>query len=179
MTTILMREHKGEVEIAYDSLCTGGTKFELETEKVFVNESNGLIFGVAGDMVINPELRYASFPSVPKNPALTERWLVSVLIPHLRRLFNEIAPRRSDDIMSMQVLVVVNNQVYEIGCDLSVLQKKDGVYAIGSGGRIALGAMKVGADLGKALEVAAENDSYTGGRLTVTSARELLKNNKK
>lgn len=176
MTTILMRENKktGEVEIGYDSLCTGGTKFELETEKVFVNESNGLIFGVAGDMMINPELRYAQFPSIPQNPALTERWLVSVLVPHMRRLFNEIAPRRQEDMMSMQVLVVINNKIFEIGCDLSVLQKKDGVYAIGSGGRLALGAMKVGASLDKALEVAAENDSYTGGRLTVTTAKKLL-----
>lgn len=177
MTTILMRENKktGDVEIGYDSLCTGGTKFELETEKVFVNKSNGIIFGVAGLLLLNQELRYGVFPSVPKDPALTENWLAAVLVPHLRRLFNEIAPRRGEDYMEMQVLAVIHGKVYEIGCDLAISRKNNGgVYAIGSGGKLALGALRVGAEMEQALEVAAENDSYTGGRLTVTTAKKLL-----
>jgi hypothetical protein len=70
MTTILMRENKGEVEIAYDSQCTAHDAYELEREKVFVN--NGIIFGVAGLLLLNAELKHAQFQSIQQNPALTE-----------------------------------------------------------------------------------------------------------
>jgi len=173
MTTILMKETKNGVEIAYDSQCTAFESFELEREKVFTN-ANGVIFGVAGLLLLNAELKHAQLPSIPQDPAMTEKWMVKTLLPHLRRLFDEVLPRRQGDMINMSILAVVHNKVYEIGCDTSIGRRVDGMYAIGSGGTLALGAMKHGASLGEALEIAAGSDPYTGGRLTVTSARKLL-----
>jgi ATP-dependent protease HslVU (ClpYQ) peptidase subunit len=74
----------------------------------------------------------------------------------------------------MAILMVVHKRVYEIGCDTSVGRRVDGLYAIGSGSPYAFGAMSHGAKLGDALKIAADTDPYTGGRLTVTSAKEML-----
>lgn len=171
MTTILMRETKGEVEIAYDSQCTSHDAFELEREKVFVN--NGIIFGVAGLLLLNAELKHAQFPSVPKDPAMVEKWLTVTFMPHFRKILDSIMPRR-DDIVNMAILVVIHNKVYEVGCDTSVGRRVDGMYSIGSGSPYAFGAMAHGAQLGDALKIAADTDPYTGGRLTVTTAKKLL-----
>lgn len=173
MTTILAKEVNGKVHFAYDSLCTGGDSFELEREKVFAN--NGIIFGIAGRLLLNAEFKHAQFPSPPKDPSLTDKYITLSLMPHIRRLLNELAPRRHEDEFSMQILVVVNNRIYEIGCDTSWMRRVDGLYAIGSGSPVALGAMKHGASLEEALKIAAENDPYTGGRLTIASADVILK----
>jgi hypothetical protein len=74
----------------------------------------------------------------------------------------------------MQIIVVVNNRIYEIGCDTAWMRRVDGIYAIGSGSPVALGALKHGATLEEAIVIAAENDPYTGGRLTVASADSIL-----
>ena len=171
MTTILMKETKSGVEIAYDSQCTAHDAYELEREKVFNN--NGIIFGVAGLLLLNAELKHAQFPSVPKDPSQVEKWLTVTFMPHLRRVFDSIMPRR-DDVINMAILLVIHNKVYEIGCDTSIGRRVDGLYAIGSGGTIALGAMKHGASLPEALAISAETDPYTGGRLTVTTAKQML-----
>lgn len=175
MTTIIAKEVNGKVTFGYDSLCTGGDSFELEREKVFSN--NGIIFGIAGRLLLNAEFKHANFPTPPKNPQLTDKYVTVSLMPHIRRLLNELAPRRSEDEFSMQILVVVNNRIYEIGCDTSWMRRVDGLYAIGSGSPVALGALKHGASIEEALVIAAENDPYTGGRLTVANADTILNRN--
>lgn len=172
MTTIIAKEHKGKVTFGYDSLCTGGDSFELEREKVFTN--NGIIFGVAGRLLLNSELKHAQFPSVVKDPGLADKWLTSALMPHLRRVIDTVSPRRGQDEYEMQILVSVHNRVYEIGCDTAWMRRTDGVYAIGSGSPYARGALMGGASFGDALKIAANIDPYTGGRLTIMTAEEIL-----
>lgn len=174
MTTIIVKENKGKVTIGYDSLCTGHDKFELEKEKVFVN-SNGIIFGVAGRLLYNPELEHAQLPSPPKDPNLTDKYVTAVLMPHLRRVLDNATPRRGGhDEFEMQIIAIINNRVYEIGCDTSWMRRTDGIYAIGSGSPFARGALAHGASLEDALKIAASNDPYTGGRLTITTAEHML-----
>jgi ATP-dependent protease HslVU (ClpYQ) peptidase subunit len=172
MTTIIAKEHAGEVYIGFDSLCTGGDQFELEQDKVFVN--NGVIYGVAGRLLLSTELKHAHMPAAPEDVDETDSWMTSVLSPKIRHILNQIAPRRNSDDFSMQILVVVNNRVYEVSCDSGWHRRVDGQYAIGSGSPYASGALAYGASIQKALSIAANTDPYTGGRLTVTTARKLL-----
>lgn len=175
MTTIIIKEHKGKVSIGYDSLVTGGDKFELERNKVFVNKSNGIIFGVAGRLLYLSELEHAQLPSVPKDPSLTDKYVTAVLMPHLRRVLENAQPRRGGhDEFDMQLLAVVNNRVYEVGCDTAWMRRTDGLYAIGSGSPYARGALSHGATVEDALKIAAHSDPYTGGRLTITTADIML-----
>lgn len=173
MTTIIAREDKGKVTFAYDSLVSGGDSFEMEREKVFVN--NGIIFGVAGRLLLNTEFQHYDFPTPPKDPRLTDKYVSKVLLPHIRKLLNDVAPRRHEDEYAMQILAVINNRIYDIGVDTAWVRRVDGIYAIGSGGDFARGAIDSGADLEAAIQVAAKNDPGTGGRLTIITAENLLK----
>ena len=172
MTTIIAKEHNGDVIIGFDSLVSGGESFEMEQDKVFVN--NGVIYGVAGRLLLSTEIKHAHMPTPPADVAETDRWVSNTLSPKIRRILNDVNPRRHDDSFSMEILVVVNNRVYEIGCDTASYRKISGVYAIGSGSPYASGALSHGATIKDALAIAAKCDSHTGGRLTVTTARKLL-----
>lgn len=172
MTTIIAKETPNGVVIGFDSLCTGANAFDLDQKKVFTNA--GMIFGVAGRLLVATELKYADLPVPPAATADIGKWLTSRLVPKIRQILNDIAPRRGDDGFIMQILVVIHNKVYEISGDTGWHQRKDGIYAIGSGSPYAFGALSAGSTVGEALRVAASVDPGSGGRLTVTTDKELL-----
>lgn len=172
MTTIIAKETPKGVEIGFDSLCTSYDSFDLAQKKVFVN--SGMIFGVAGRLLIATELKYADLPTPPNDPSLIEKWLTSRLVPKIRQLLNEIAPRRDSDGFSMQILIVIHNKVYELSGDTGWHRRTDGLYAVGSGSPYAFGVIANGGSVGDALRIAASVDPGTGGRLTVTTAKDLL-----
>lgn len=170
MTTIIAKETNRGVEIGFDSLCTGYDSFDLDQKKVFVN--NGMIFGVAGRLLVATELKHADLPAPPAHGI--EKWLTSRLVPKIRQILNEIAPRRHSDGFSMQILIVIHGKVYEISGDTGWHRRKDGIYTVGSGSPYAFGALSAGSSVKNALEVAASVDPGTGGRLTVTTDADLL-----
>ena len=172
MTTIIAKETSKGVEIGFDSLCTGYDSFDLEQNKVFVN--NGIIFGVAGRLLIATELKHADLPAPPLSTVGIEKWITSRLVPKIRQLLNEIAPRREDDGFSMSILMVIQNKVYELSGDTGWHRRRDGLYAVGSGSPYAFGVIANGGSVGDALRVAASVDPGTGGRLTVTTSDALL-----
>ena len=172
MTTIIAKETSKGVEIGFDSLCTGYDSFDLDQKKVFVN--NGIIFGVAGRLLLSTELKHADLPTPPSSAIGIEKWITARLVPKIRQLLNEIAPRRGGDGFGMQILMVIHNKVYEISGDTGWHRRTDGLYAVGSGSPYAFGAIASGSSLSQALEIAASVDPGTGGRLTVTTADKLL-----
>jgi ATP-dependent protease HslVU (ClpYQ) peptidase subunit len=171
LTTIIAKETNRGVEIGFDSLCTGYDSFDLDQKKVFVN--NGMIFGVAGRLLVATELKHADLPVPPANGNI-EKWLTNRLVPKIRELLNRIAPRRSGDGFSMQILIVIQGKVYEISGDTGWHRRTDGIYTVGSGSPYAFGALSAGSSVKNALEVAASVDPGTGGRLTVTTDTDLL-----
>jgi len=170
MTTIIAKETPKGVEIGFDSLCTGYDSFDLDQKKVFVNA--GMVFGVAGRLLLATELKHADLPTPPETGV--EKWLTARLVPKIRQLLNEIAPRRNGDGFGMQILIVIHNKVYEISGDTGWHRRTDGLYTVGSGSPYAFGAMAAGGSVRDALQVAASVDPGTGGRLTVTTASTLL-----
>jgi hypothetical protein len=172
MTTIIAKETNKGVEIGFDSLCTGYDSFDLDQKKVFVN--NGIIFGVAGRLLLSTELLHADLPTPPESSVGIEKWITARLVPKIRQLLNEIAPRRHGDGFGMQILMVIHNKVYEVSGDTGWHRRTDGLYAVGSGSPYAFGVIANGGTVADALRVAASVDPGTGGRLTVTTADKLL-----
>lgn len=172
MTTIIAKETNKGVEIGFDSLCTGYDSFDLEQQKVFVN--GGIVFGVAGRLLLATELKHANLPKLPETDAGIEKWITGKLVPKIRKILDEIAPRRHGDGFGMQILAVIHGKVYEISSDTGWHRRKDGIYAIGSGSPYAFGSLSAGSSVADALKVAASVDPGTGGRLTTTTAQKML-----
>ena len=164
------------VSIGYDSqVSTGYQKTELEARKVFVN--NGIIFGVAGSMLDAQTIRYAPMPDPAETGWDVDRWVTTELVPHIKEALHEagILERHSGKLQTnCHVLAVVNGRVYDIYSDTGWIRRTDGLYAIGSGGNYALGALCAGASVEDALHVAVANDSGTGYPLHFVESEELL-----
>lgn len=173
MTTILAIETLAGIQIGCDSQATGGDKIQMEQPKIFAN--NGAVYGVAGVALLANELRHADLPTPPEDEAETDRWMTRELTPTLRAILDQI-PMKSDDDgdYQLQLIVIANGRAYEIGGNTGWIRNTAGVYAIGSGGHFAAGAVSAGASLQRALEIAAKHDPYTGYEITATTDRALL-----
>lgn len=162
MTTIVMVEKKGSVDIAFDSKVSNGYSHnELEQPKVF--SSQGITYGVAGAVGLANLLEDISVkaPASSLTGKEVDRWVQRVLIPAMRTQVMEYHPEARFD-AEWQVLVAVNKRVYSIGGDFSRVRNTSGRYAIGSGSLFARGALHAGASAKRAVEIAAEIDPWTG-----------------
>jgi hypothetical protein len=71
-------------------------------------------------------------------------------------------------------LIAVRGRVYELSNDLAWKRYESGVYCTGSGWQFALGALRAGAPVYDAIEIASKYDMATGGRIHVKQASEIL-----
>lgn len=162
MTTIVMVEKKGKVEIAFDSKVSYGDATDsLEQPKVFKN--NGIVYGVAGAVRFANEVELVNVQPPAKNVVGTnlDRWVQTILIPRL-----QVAGAKCDPTgefwSQMQMLVAVNHRVYKIGGDFSRVRLTSGLYAIGSGSTFALSALEMGRSAKEAVEYASRKDPWSG-----------------
>jgi len=65
------------------------------------------------------------------------------------------------DGMRFQFLISVGGEIFDVDEDLSVMKNEDNVYAIGSGGPFALGALYAGAEPMQAMEIASKVSAYS------------------
>lgn len=176
MTTLVVREHDNGCTIGFDAtISQGDSGHQGDSDKVFVN--NGVVIGVAGDVLVQNILRFAPLPSPEAAGWDTDYWLATQWIPAVRDALEVAGALRSESgqiAMNGHLLIVVNKRAYEIPGDLSFLRRADKTYCAGSGWQFAQGAMSAGASIRAALVVAAEHDLHTGGLLRVVQSDELL-----
>jgi ATP-dependent protease HslVU (ClpYQ) peptidase subunit len=60
-----------------------------------------------------------------------------------------------------QFLISVGGELFDVDEDLSVMKNEDNMYAIGSGGSFALGALYAGAAPMQAMEIASKVSAYS------------------
>jgi ATP-dependent protease HslVU (ClpYQ) peptidase subunit len=175
MTTIAAVQGNGWAVVGWDSRMAveGGRVYSAGHGSSKIVKHNGYLLGAAGDVRIINVLSYASnLPAPPTVRGLRlDKFITAKFIPALRDVFDRegITTKNETDTDSV-VMVLVNATVYEIGGDWAWVRDASGLYAIGSGGDFALGALAMldvsGVDIAKksvttALEVAARFDSGT------------------
>lgn len=174
MTTVVMVQRDGDVELGWDSLATqGNEQSSMVAPKVFVN--NGVIYGVSGGLLVRNAFEYGEFPSYQGGDPM--RWLVTKWVPVVKKMIED-EPKigwEEDGSLPWSALIVVGGQAFDIDLTLSPYQSQSGIYAIGSGSSYALGALYAGVDVMEALHVAAKVDAFTGGPMTVCWASKYLK----
>jgi len=91
-------------------------------------------------------------------------FMVVKFIPALKSCFkdNDLKLESDkDEETRFSLLVAIHGEVFDISDDFAICRDADGIYGIGSGSSLGIGALKSGATVRKALRIAAEKDPYT------------------
>jgi ATP-dependent protease HslVU (ClpYQ) peptidase subunit len=187
VTTIAAVQGRGWAVIGYDSLVsisTGGRSYGLPTDGGKCFEVGDYLFGVAGDFRAVNIVAHSFRP--PDSGRLAgadlDKFMVSKFIPALKKCFSDNFYGKDTE-QGSDILVVVNATVYEIGAYYDCLRDSRGIYAIGSGGDYALGALialdgegrrtvgRVRENMRRALEIAAYVDTATSEPVYVRTQR--------
>ena len=178
MTTIAAIQGENWAAIGYDSRLTEDNSkiYTLPKDNGKVNKNGPYLIGAAGDMrAINILTHVFKPPAVNPNlyGAKLDKFISSVFIQDMKHCFEENSYSKDGEHDS-QVIIAVNGTIYEIGDDYSWAHDETGVYAIGSGGGYAMGAMLASLDnkkktlgtaknvIRQAITIAAKLDPSTG-----------------
>ena len=168
MTCIVGIELSGpeRVLIAGDSAGVSGTDLEDRLdEKVFA--VGPFVVGIAGCFRMGQILRYRWKPPEHQNGVDATAFMVRDVVESLRRCFLDNGTRfngPSGDSHSGQFLMGYRGNLYKVDSDFQVGRSRLGYAAVGSGSRVALGALH-------ALTVSAE-DQTTRARMAMIAAAQ-------
>lgn len=177
MTTIIAVNDGKTVTFGWDSQTTWMGRGMNGVAKVFRN--GPVVFGVAGLGRMSDILRFLDVPALREyEPEFdTEHWIVKSLIPAILKAADEA---KTTEVINSQaniessIILAVNGVVGYLSGNLSFVHDDLGIYGVGSGSEFAMGALKAGASVQQAVEIARDLDLYTGGSVTVKTVEEMM-----
>lgn len=187
MTTIAAIQGDSWAVIAYDSRITEDSRaFTLPNISGKVAQNGPYLLGAAGDLRAINLLHHTFKPPAPSpsmRGARLNEFISSKFIPALKTCFDD-AQYGEKGAQDSSVIAVVNGTVYEIGSNYEWCHDQRGIYAIGTGGTYALGALYESNDgrrkktlttarssLKSALAIASLLDVNTGGNIHVVTQK--------
>jgi len=147
MTAVVGIEYRGKVWLGGDSgVCDEDYNVIGTTDDPKVWVRGGVAFGGSGDGRYMDLVRFAlKIPKLPRGekPDTIASWMVLEMCPALRECWAEETKYRppKDPMPPVELLIGVRGRLHVLGGDLSVVHPADGMWAIGSGGREALGTL--------------------------------------
>ena len=174
MTTLIGIQGRNWALLGADSRIADDSRiYKLPKGHSKIIEHDVFTIACAGDLrAINILQSQLKLPKtyVAKDDA---HFVTGFLIPAIRKAFVEAGYEKTTEGQSShesEFLIIYNGKIYEVGSDYSWVQDSRGVYGLGSGGSIALGALAcLSGDLvtraearkwaNKALEIACEYNS--------------------
>ena len=168
MTTIVAVKAADGVCIGADSKVTDGSgAWWSHPSAKKMREVGQYIIAGSGEVAALDIALHIWHPPTPTSADKKDlyHFVVAKVVPSLKQCFkdNEYKwqPDKDDDAHKFSFLIVIGGEVFEFGDDFGVVMRSNGIYGIGSGSDIALGALHRGASIEEALKIAAENDIYT------------------
>lgn len=167
MTTIIGIEYGDKSLIVADSRVTddSGRIYAHKVMKKIASRGQFLIAG-AGEVV---PCDIAQNIWVPPNFTAKDKkdvycFMITKVMPSLRKCLTDNGYNFDEDKKDgtrFQFLISVGGEMFDIDEDLSVMKSEDNVYAIGSGGSFALGALYAGAEPLRAMDIACKVSAYS------------------
>lgn len=144
MTTLIGIQGKSWALLGADTRITSdGTIYRMAKNHSKIAEHDGILIASAGDVRGGNILEYGL--KIPKVTAKSdEQFITAFLIPAIRQAFADAGYEKTLEGVSThetEFLVAYNGRIYEIDSDYSWVQDSRNIYALGSGGAIALGAL--------------------------------------
>jgi ATP-dependent protease HslVU (ClpYQ) peptidase subunit len=169
MTTIVGVQSIDGCVIASDSRVAEGGKVYTHPEMVKAVERGSYIIGGAGDYRALQVALHGWQPPIVSAKAKQNlyEFVINKVAPSLKSTLVEAGIEfnkgsdDSDNKFELQLLVGINGTLFEVDSDFAVAMNDTGLYAIGSGGDYALGALHAGATVLDAMRIAAVNNNGT------------------
>ena len=165
MTTVIAVKHPKGITFAADTQATGdgGDIYRV----VKFQEVGPFIIGGAGDCA---PLDIAIYLWKPPTPTAIDmknllRFVIVKVVPSLKKVFKENGyeynSEPSADQSGLTLIIAIHGEIFVIEKEFDVSVPQFNVAGIGSGAAYAIGAIRTGASVDNAMEVAAENDVNT------------------
>jgi ATP-dependent protease HslVU (ClpYQ) peptidase subunit len=164
MTTIVAVQLSDGVVMGTDSLVTADRKYNHPKMEKITERGPYLIAG-SGEVAACDIAQHLWEPPIPTVADKKDlyHFMIAEVIPSLKRCFkeNEYKWDAEDTETKFAFLIALEGEVFEISDDLSVCLDSVGIYGVGSGSSLAIGALRAGAKMPEALQIAADIDPYT------------------
>jgi ATP-dependent protease HslVU (ClpYQ) peptidase subunit len=179
MTTIVAVCKNGNVTMGADSQVTDGSRPNRHPRMEKITKNNGYLIAGSGDSQPCDILQHIFIPPVPTVQERKDlyKFMITKFVPAIRECLEENGwkPNSEDKDAGFNMLFAFDGEVFDIGDDFSVLLNDDGIYGVGSGSPIAIGALYAGVSVEKALEYASANDIYTSGPYQIVKQQKQNK----
>jgi ATP-dependent protease HslVU (ClpYQ) peptidase subunit len=182
MTTIVAVVKNGNVTIGADSQVTDNDRPNMHPKMEKITKINGWLIAGAGDSTPCDIMQNMFIPPTPtvKERENLYKFMITKFVPEMRDCLemNGWKEDPNDKDSGFSFLFAYDGEVFDISQDYSVLLNNDGIYGVGNGAKYAIGALYAGANIEKALEIAATNDIYTSGPFQVVKQQKKATNKK-
>lgn len=167
MTTIIGIEYKDRSLIVADSRVTddSGRIYAHKSMRKIATRGSIVLAGagevapcdIAQNIWVPPQF-------TAKDKKDVYRFMITKVMPSLRKCLVDNGynfDEEKKDSTRFQFLMSVGGELFDIDEDLSVMKSDDNMYAIGSGGAFALGALYAGATPHQAMDIACKVSAYS------------------
>lgn len=166
MTTIIGLQYDDHCLIVADSLTVDDTGYRYNhPDAKKIAERNGFLIAGSGEVTPCDIAQHIWEPPTPTKADKKDlyHFMIVKVMPSLRMCFalngvNLDEPKTEN---RFNFLIAVCGELFDIDDDLSVTRNEHGIYAVGSGGAYALGAIAAGADALEAMEIAESLSAFT------------------
>lgn len=153
MTTIAAIQGPSWAVVGFDAQVSesDGRIYQLPNDAAKCFEVGPYVIGVAGDFRVVNILAHSFTPPEPPHavgPKL-DKFMTTRFVGSLRRAFESNFYNKDGKDDGALLIVVANGVIYEIGPNFDAIRDTRGIYAVGSGGNYALGALVALDDQGR------------------------------
>jgi ATP-dependent protease HslVU (ClpYQ) peptidase subunit len=169
MTTIVGVQSTEGCVIVSDSRVVADGKIYNHPDMVKAVERGSYIIGGAGDYRALQVVLHGWIPPVVTAKAKLNlyEFVINKVAPSLKQTLTESGIEftktndSEDNKFELSLIIGINGSLFEIDSDFAIAMNNTGLYAIGSGGDYALGALHAGVSALEAIEIAAINNNGT------------------
>ena len=166
MTTIIGLQYDNRCAIVVDSRVVDDSGYiYTHPDSKKIAERNGFLIAGAGEVTPCDIAQHIWEPPVPSKADKKDlfHFMVAKVMPSLRKCFllNGIDLNAPKEESRFNLLIAICGELFDIDDELSVSRNENGIYAVGSGGAYAIGALYAGADAYQAMEIASTVSAFT------------------
>jgi len=183
MTAIVGIQGKGWAILGADTLTTYQDRPYVAKGCDKITKVGEYLIAVAGDAIVGDIINNLWQPPKVIKTQEPDRFMMIRILPSIKQTLTEAgyepAPKvKNDDDSGWDALVCFNGRLYQVSDDYGYMRDDKGLYAIGSGGALALGALvamgletkthaKASAAAKKAINIAIEYNVWCGGTANI------------